>query len=76
VYGSSQGKRSEGCNPKDAIGMKQGRNGSRWSARRDAVRNCTRRLPGRGNPGMTCHLLLQVSKGKRPHERSWPACNG
>jgi len=25
---------------------------------------------------MTCHCLLQVSKGTKPHERSSKACNG
>jgi len=46
VNGSSGGKRSGGRNPKDAAGMKQGRKGPGRSARREAARNRTRRLPG------------------------------
>lgn len=76
VYGYSRGKSSEGYNPKGATGTKQGRNGSRWSVRRAAVKNRTCRLLGRGRPEMTCYHGLQVSKGKRPQERSQGVCNG
>jgi len=61
--GSSRGKRSEGCNPTGATGTKQGPNGGGRSARREAVKNRPCRLPGRGNPGMTCLPPLHASKG-------------
>jgi hypothetical protein len=69
VYGSSRGKRSEGCNPKDATGTKQGRKGAGRSVRRETARNRTRRLPGGGKSGMTCCPVPDASKGTEPQER-------
>lgn len=73
VTGSSRGKGSEVRNPMGAIGMKQGRKGSRRSGRRETVRNRTCRLPGRGMPGMTCRFVPHASKGNKPQERCWVA---
>jgi hypothetical protein len=69
VHGCSRGERSEGCNPKGATGTKQGRKGSRRSARHEAVKNRTCRLPEGGNFGTTCRPVPQASKGKKPQER-------
>jgi hypothetical protein len=76
VYGYSRGERSEGCNPKGATGTKQGRKGSRRSARLEAVKNRPSRLPGGGNSGMTCCPVPQASKGKKPQERCQKASAG
>jgi hypothetical protein len=65
VCGFSRGKRSEGCNPKGATGMKQGWNGPRRSARRGEVKNQARRLLGGGNSEMTCFFGLDASKGEQ-----------
>lgn len=76
VYGYSRGEDSEGCNPKGATGTKQGRKGSKRSARHEAVGNRTCRLSGGGNSGTTCRFVPQASKGKKPQERCQTASVG
>jgi hypothetical protein len=64
-----EGKSSEGCNPRGATGMKQGRKGPGRSARHEAVKNRPRRQPEAGNLGVTSCPGSNASKGQKPQER-------
>jgi hypothetical protein len=73
-YGSSRGESSEGKNPKDVTGMKQGRTVRRGAKRCEGEKPWERNTRSEANSGIVAPPILQASKGRQtPGEVLLPA---